>query len=51
MARKLDHANHTTVQGWWDRSHIPFERWAEVTSAAERHGVQFAIAELLPEAA
>jgi hypothetical protein len=51
MARKLDHANHTTVQGWWERSKIPVERWAEVQTAAERHGVQFSISELLPEAA
>jgi hypothetical protein len=51
MARKLEHANHTTVQGWYDRSKIPVERWNEVQTAAEKHGVPFNISELLPEAA
>ncbi|WP_406693343.1 carph-isopro domain-containing protein [Sphingomonas cannabina] len=30
LARKLEHANHTTVQGWWERNRIPSERLAEV---------------------
>jgi hypothetical protein len=51
MARKLDHANHTTVQGWHERSKIPVERWAEVQAAAEKHNIPFSISELLPEAA
>lgn len=51
MARKLEHANHTTVQGWYERRKIPVERWAEVQAAAEKHGVEFNISELMPEAA
>ena len=30
LARALDHRNHTTVQGWWDRERIPEDRRAEV---------------------
>lgn len=30
LARALGHRNHTTVQGWWDRSHIPASRMEEV---------------------
>lgn len=51
MARKLEHTNHTTVQGWWDRSSIPVDRWAEVKAAADRHSVPFDMSELMPEAA
>jgi hypothetical protein len=51
MARKLEHTNHTTVQGWWDRRSIPVERWAELKTAADKHGVPFDMAELMPEAA
>jgi hypothetical protein len=51
MARKLEHSNHTTVQGWWTRCRIPQDRWPEIKAAADRHGVEFNMAELMPEAA
>lgn len=51
MARKLEHSNHTTVQGWWDRRKIPVERWAEIEAAAKKEGVQFEMSELMPAAA
>ncbi|GLT03034.1 hypothetical protein GCM10007897_44730 [Sphingobium jiangsuense] len=34
LARALGHRNHTTVQGWWDRGHIPEARLAEVEQVA-----------------
>lgn len=51
MARKLEHANHTTVQGWYERSKIPFERWEEVAVAADKFGVDFSMSDLMPAAA
>lgn len=51
LARKLEHANHTTVQGWYERSKIPIERWPEVAAAAEKFGVPFNMSDLMPEAA
>lgn len=51
MARKLDHTNHTTVQGWWDRSKIPVDRWAEIDAASKREGITFDMSELMPAAA
>lgn len=50
MARKLGHRNHTTVQGWWLNS-IPVHRWQEVATAAVENGIDFDMAELMPEAA
>jgi hypothetical protein len=47
-ARKLGHNSHTTVQGWWDRSNIPIDRWAELKLAADRHDIKFEMAELMP---
>lgn len=45
LARKLDHANHTTVQGWFDRDRIPLDRWSEVIAASDG-GI--AVGDLMP---
>jgi hypothetical protein len=48
LARKLGHAKHTTVQGWFDRNRIPLDRWAEVIAAAEAEGKALSSADLMP---
>jgi hypothetical protein len=34
MARTLRHANHSTVQGWWERDVVPAHQQAPVLVAA-----------------
>ena len=51
MAEKLGHNTHGTVAGWSRRKHIPFDHWADIAAAAEKHGIAFDMAELLPREA
>jgi hypothetical protein len=51
MARKLGHASHTTVQGWWKSGQIPLNHWPTIAAKAEAEGIAFDMADLMPEAA
>ena len=50
-ARKLGHNNHTTVQGWWDRSRIPFDHWSQLEELLTGEGIEFDMSSLVPKAA